>query len=149
MDPETIDWLNRFAGFPLSDHQRVALAYLRRRSRITNSDYRRLNHVEIGIATRDLRGLVQAGLLTQHGVFRGTYYDLAIPSGIPTDPPPMLSAEERVLAYVRQHGSITNADCQTLLGYGSDRAGRLLARLLRAGMLRREGTYRWSIYRLP
>lgn len=149
MDPATIAWLNRFAGLPLSDHQRVALAFLRRQDRITNPDYRRLNYVDMLTATRDLRGLVQAGLLVQHGIGRGTYYEGALLDDAAGEMPSVRTLDDQVIAYVREHGMITNAMCQRLLALDSDRSKRLLGRLTRSGTLRREGSRRWSSYRLP
>lgn len=52
MSPEAVAWLNQFAGRPLNGCQRMALAYLRHNERITNSDYRRLNHTEYVLQSR-------------------------------------------------------------------------------------------------
>lgn len=149
MGPRTIAWLNQFATDPLNDHQRVALAFLLHNVRIANSDYRRLNHVDMGTATRDLRGLVQTNLVRQIGSGRWTYYELAVERQLPTDEPPLPSSEERVLAFVREHGAIDNPRCRALLGLDIEQARRLLTRMVRGGTLRREGERRWVVYRLP
>ena len=47
MTSEAVTWLNQFSRLPLNDHQRLALVYLRHHNKITNSDYRRLNRVNI------------------------------------------------------------------------------------------------------
>ena len=125
-----------------------ALAYLRFNERMVNRDYRRLNHCDMLTAGRDLRGLVQTGLVHQRGVGRGTFYELAVPRGLPTDPGAVLSMEERVLAFVREYGSIDNTRCRAALGVDFQQAKRLLTRMVRDGLLRREGTGRWSTYRL-
>ena len=148
MDPATIAWLNRFAGLPLSDHQRIALAYLRRQDRITNPDYRRLNYVDMLTATPDLRGLVQAGLIVQHGIGRGTYYEGSMLRS-EDQRTTSLTLQDQVIAYVRSHGSIDNPACRKLLDIGTDRAKTLLGNMVRDGVLRREGVKRWTIYRLP
>ena len=144
MSPDTITWLNRFAALRLNDHQRVALACLRHNDQITNSDYRRLNTVDGWTATGDLRGLVQARLVEQHSTGGGAYYTLAVPGDI--EQPEPFTDQERVLAFVREHGSIDNARCRRLLGVDVEQARRLLTRLVRQGLLRREGERRWAIY---
>ena len=106
MGPEAIAWLNRFADRPLTDRQRLALVYLRYNEQLTNSDYQRLNHVDSVTASRDLRGLVQSGLVEQHSTRRWAYYTLAVEKEAgPTTPE--LTHEARVLAYVRERGGLT------------------------------------------
>jgi ATP-dependent DNA helicase RecG len=146
MDQETIAWLNQFANHPLNDHQLVALAYLRRNDNLSNSDYRRLNHVDTGTATKDLRGLVHSGLCVQHGSGRWTNYCLS-PSALLSNPV-VETDEERILAYVRERGAITNLETQTLLAIPPRRAKTILTGMRRRGLLRLEGTGRWSVYRL-
>jgi ATP-dependent DNA helicase RecG len=70
MSPEASAWLNQFADRPLNDQQRLALVYLRHNERMTNSDYQRLNHVDSVTANRELRRLVQAGLIEQNSTRR-------------------------------------------------------------------------------
>jgi len=148
MNPEAIAWLNRFSDQPLNDHQRVALAYLRSNPTITNSDYRRLNRVDSVVATRDLRGLVSAGLLLQRGTRGGADYVLDVPIESP-EAVPEETPEERVLAYARKHGAITNSLCQELLGVGRQRAYILLRRMAERGQLEATGQRRWRRYELP
>ncbi|MEA3310026.1 MAG: ATP-binding protein, partial [Chloroflexota bacterium] len=76
LDVETVAWLNQFAGYPLTDAQRMALAYLRANARMTNSDYRRLNNTSTVEATRELRDLVDLRLIEMHGTRRWAYYTL-------------------------------------------------------------------------
>jgi predicted HTH transcriptional regulator len=57
--------------------------------------------------------------------------------------------EEKILAYVREHGRINNAKCRELLGIDLHRASYLLKRLAAEGELKREGERRWAHYRLP
>ena len=54
--------------------------------------------------------------------------------------------EERVLAYVHQHGSINNKKCRELLGVDNRRASYLLTKMERYGLLAHEGEKRWSRY---
>lgn len=154
LDEETLAWLSRFASVPLNDRQRLALAYLRVNERITNTDYRRLHHgaVETVEATRELRGLVETSLVEMHSTRRWAYYTLseAMPRQVQLAFPEMVTDEEKVLAYVEQHGSINNAECRRLLNIEDyKKAGALLRKLRDVGKLRQVGTRRWARYELP
>jgi ATP-dependent DNA helicase RecG len=59
---------------------------------------------------------------------------------------PAMSDEERILAYVREHGSIKRADCQQLLGVDDIKAKYVLRKMKEAGLLRQEGTRRGARY---
>lgn len=148
MSPDAIAWLNQFANRPINDHQRLALVFLRANQQVTNSDYRRLNHVDPVIANRELRGLLAQGLIQQHGSKRWAYYTLAVPATIEA-PAADKTDEDKILTYVREHGSIGNAECRVLLGVEMLRAWYLLKRLSARGSLRRVGTKRWARYVLP
>ncbi len=78
---------------------------------------------------------------------------LATPHGDSHDAAPVPDGtrhpdEERIVDYVRTHGSINNTRCRDLLGVGMHRAWYLLRCLHRGGVLRQEGTGRWASYRL-
>jgi len=150
MNPEAIAWLNQFSDIALDDRQRLALVYLRQRRQITNSDYRRLNHVDSMTANQELRGLVQAGLIEQKGVGRWTTYTLNTSIEIPMEPKPKepLREKDKILEYVKRNGSINNMECQKLLNIDRKRAWYLLNKLLKSGQLSIEGKGRWSIYRI-
>lgn len=128
MSPEAISWLNRFSNLPLNDRQRLALVYLRLHDRVGNADYRRLNRVDAATAGAELRGLVEEGLAAQEGVGRWTTYTLKAPREIP-ELFQKQSEEEKILAFVLEHGSIRNAECQELLGVSSFRAYYLLKKM--------------------
>jgi hypothetical protein len=64
-----------------------------------------------------LRGLVQAGLIEQHGASRWTYYRLKVPRELPEQKVPQAD-EDKILAYVRKHGTINNTQCRELSGVG-------------------------------
>jgi len=59
---------------------------------------------------------------------------------------PAMSDEERILAYVKEHGSIKRADCQQLLGVDDIKAKHVLRKMKEAGLLRQEGTRRGARY---
>jgi ATP-dependent DNA helicase RecG len=148
MSPPAIAWLNQFAGLPLNDHQRLALVYLRHNEQMTNSDYQRLNHVDSVTANRELRGLVQAGLTKQHSTRRWAYYTLNLPAEEKVTPP-SLSNEEKILAYVREHGSIRRTECQQLLGITKNQVRYILQKMYRQGLLRLAGSRKGAKYVLP
>ena len=148
MTPEAIEWLNQFAHIQLDDRQRLVLVYLRQHKQITNSDYRRLNHVDAATAGQELRGLVQARLVEQEGVGRWTYYTLKV-SRKPVEQKVSQSDEDKVLAYVREHGSIDNAQSRELLEVEIKRAWYLLDKLCKLGALKPVGQGRWRRYTLP
>jgi len=56
--------------------------------------------------------------------------------------------EERILAYVREHGTINNVRCRQLLGAGMHRAWYLLNKMHTGGKLTQEKGKRWAQYRL-
>jgi len=145
MSPKAIEWLNQFAAHELNDQQRLALVYMRQEREMTNSDYRRLNRVDALDATRQLRSLVQTGLVHQHGTKRGTYYTMkTFPDA---SKGPILQAKEKsVLDYVRNHGSISNRECQRLLDLTKLRASRLLTAMNRKQLLSRRGQSRATRY---
>ena len=147
MNPEAIAWLNQFAHVSLNDRQRLALVYLRQHDQITNSDYQRLNRVNAMVAGQDLRGLVQTGLVAQRGASRWTSYTLQVSQELLLQKFLLLDAA-KILAYVREHGSITNTECRKLLQVDLQRASYLLKKLVAEGSLRREGERRWARYRL-
>lgn len=148
MSPEAIAWLNKFAHRPLNDHQRLALVYLRNNERITNSDYQRLNHVDSVTANRELRGLVQLELIELNSTRRWAYYTLKIPSEVKI-PQITQTEEEKILAYIKEKGSINNTECRVLLGVGSSRAWYLLKKMYAQDLLKRSGEKRWLRYYLP
>src|SRR5262245_13602281 len=113
LNPEAIAWLNQFAHRQLNDRQRLTLVYLRQHDQITNSDYRRLNRVDAVIAGQELRGLLQTGLIEQHGASRWTSYTLRVPHELPK-PSTLQVDKEKILAYVREHSSINNTECRRL-----------------------------------
>ncbi len=116
--------------------------------------YRRLHHgaVETVEATRELRGLVETGLVEMHGTRRWAYYTLseATPRRVQLALLEAMSDEEKILTYVREHGLITNAQCRALLGIDSrHRVTRLLGKLARTGQIEQVGTGKGTRYELP
>ena len=121
---------------------------------MTNSDYRRLNNVYDSLqATRELRGLVESGLLQMHGTRRWAYYTLeddeAKPRIAAAEPQVLLrNQEQAILNYLRSHDFITNEICREILGLGDNgkRATYLLGKLVTRGLIRLQGKKRWARY---
>ncbi|HEY3309047.1 MAG TPA: ATP-binding protein [Desulfuromonadaceae bacterium] len=149
MNTEAITWLNGFAEWPLNDRQRLALVYLRHNHQITNFDYQRLTHVDSVTASRELRGLVQTGLTSQHSSRRWTHYMLNVPTTDKVEVSLPLLPEDKVLDYVRWHGSITRKQCAELLDLKDIEARRLLHRMRGKGILMQIGYKKGSRYKLP
>jgi len=147
---EGLAWLNAVAAhLQLNERQKLALLYMRHNHRLTNSDYRRLHSgLDSREAGRELQGMVRSGAAVMRGARGGAFYALALPSDVPPVEVPT-SEEDRVVDFVRRHGSIRAGQCAELLGWASSqRAGRLLRRLASRGVLRAEGEKRGRRYRL-
>lgn len=149
MNSNAISWLNRFADKPLNDRQRLALVYLRHNQQITNFDYQRLAHVDSVTASRELRGLVQTGLTSQHSSRRWTHYMLNVSIVDKVEVTLPLLPEDKVLDYVRSHGSITRKQCAGLLDLKDIEARTLLHRMRDKGILMQIGYKKGSCYKLP
>jgi len=149
LNPEAVAWLNRFAEKPMNDRQWMALAYLRHNQGMTNNDYQRLNLVDSVTATRELRNLTDYGLVELHGSRRWAYYTLNVPVEAPPIQVALETDEEKILAYVREHGSIKRAECQALLNVTETQARYILKKMKDRLLLRLEGTGKPSRYLLP
>ncbi len=57
--------------------------------------------------------------------------------------------EEQVLSYVEQNGSINNSECREILSSDLHHASYLLKKLAEYGLLKSDGTGRWTRYYLP
>jgi len=62
----------------LNERQRRAIEYIQEHGKITNHEYQTLFEVSYDTAYRDLRGLLEKGLIERRGRGRGTHYVLAI-----------------------------------------------------------------------
>jgi ATP-dependent DNA helicase RecG len=148
MSPAAVTWLNQFAGEPLNDHQRLALVYLRNNPYMTNNDYRRINHVDSVAANRELRALAQARLIKQHSTRRWAHYTLNVPTE-PETVPMALTEEERILSFIREHGSIKRSKCEELLSVPEARVKYVLRKMLENKLVRMEGKKKGAKYVLP
>jgi len=142
---EAIEWLNQYACLPLNDRQRLALVYLQHRHQITNSEYQRLNCIDSVTATKELRSLVQCGLVEQRNTRRWAYYIFKIP--VRVEPVQMiLTPEEAILEYVKTHGYIKRAECQKLLNVNEIQSRYILQKMKNKGLLKLEGIRKGARY---
>jgi ATP-dependent DNA helicase RecG len=74
LSAEDVTWLGNFTNLELSEGEQRALVFVREVGAINNSAYRDLNRVETLIASGQLRGLRDLGLLEQRGKGAATYY---------------------------------------------------------------------------
>ena len=59
----------------LNERQIKAVMYVKQKGRITNKEYQRLTGISKPTATRELKNLVEVGILKQQGVTgKGTFY---------------------------------------------------------------------------
>ena len=67
----------------------------------------------------------------------------------PDTPDTQKTEEDLIVAYVKQHGSISNTECRQLLSVDRRRASYLLDKMYTADLLTRQGSHRWVRYALP
>jgi hypothetical protein len=81
---------------------------------------------------------------------RRTTCKLSFSRDLPSEqtPQPSPTPRDRILDYVRWHGSINNSEYRELLGVGLNRASYLLRRMVTEGKLVRDGARRGSRYHL-
>jgi len=159
MSPEMREWLAQFGQFELSEQQRLALAYLRLNGNMANRDFQRINSVDGPNATRELRGLVESGLLEMHGTRGGAYYTLR---EIPEPVVPLDLGEhprenrDAIVELVRRFQPASRSDVARAF-YGRDdlraselrAVGRLLQELAAEGRLTASGERRGRVYAVP
>jgi ATP-dependent DNA helicase RecG len=130
---------------------RSLLVHAARGERLTNSRARELLVVGADEARRALQRLRDLGLLTQHGMRGGAWYEL----GLSLQPPAGLRlARDELLGLVLADagdaatGPLTNARVRALTGFDRVDALALLEDLVREGRVRRVGERRGTRYEL-
>jgi predicted HTH transcriptional regulator len=104
------------------------------------------------VATRDLRGLVEAGAIAMHGTRRWAFYSLVDKANaLQTTTavlPEITSRQQAALEYLRQHGQITSADYVRLADEKITQrtAQNDLSKLEKMGLLRQIGSKRATYY---
>jgi ATP-dependent DNA helicase RecG len=115
-DKQTLVWLEQYKNIDLSDRQRFALAYLRHKEKLANSEYCRMNDCDSRIASRELNELVKDKIVLQHGTRRWTYYTISErDERIPAHKVKRKDRREDILTYIHQHQPVTRRQIQTSL----------------------------------
>jgi len=93
---------------------------------------------------RELKNIIESALIkNENGVIRREHLCFLTTTRLSTTKPDEKQAQiERILAYIKQHGSITNESCRRLLGISCRRASYLLNAMYQQGLLERKGTGR-------
>jgi len=115
-DKQTLAWLEQYKNLDLSDRQRFAIAYLRHKERLTNSEYCRMNDCDSRIASRELNELARDRIVLRHGTRRWTYYTiLEREERLAPHKAKRKDRREDILAYLRQHQPVTRRQIQSSL----------------------------------
>jgi len=133
----------------------LVLAHLKRRLELDRSTAGALLQRSDREASEILSSMVREGFLEKRGVKKGAIYHLATKVaeklGLPSKKELIeaIRHEEMVLRYVREKGSIGNAECRELCGLALKQASYLLSRMAKSGKLMPVGEKRWRRYVLP
>lgn len=138
-------WAEYVHNLPLNNRQRrILVAY--RGSRFASADYQHLNQVDRDTAYRELRELVEMGLISSpSGRGRKARYEVAVEKPLPESERER-TARQMLSRVMRTAGSIKNADYRTCFKVNRQQAKRELAELVQAGVLRLEGERRGAYY---
>lgn len=129
--------------------QQRALAYVRRHGAISNREYRTLNGVQNKTAAAELTALAAQQLLMKSGQGAATVYRLPPTAATVTALPPDLNLRQRqAVAYVQDHGQISNRVYRALTQVGNKAAASDLQELVAKGILIQSGKGPATVYRL-
>lgn len=140
-DPE---WVRHVRSLPISHRQRrILVAYPG--GTFANADYQSLNDVDRDSAYRELKELIDLGLVIARGRGRGARY--AVQPGQMARREAQLTPEHVLAHRMAQQGSIQNADYRDAFGVDRRSALVALSALLDSGVLVRVGERRGTRYR--
>lgn len=134
----------------LNERQQRALDYVQQHGKITNREYRLLNGVQNKTAAEELKALVARELLTKAGQGPTVTYH----SPQPAAPAPILTSatltarQQQAIAYLQQHGQISNRTYRALTGVANKAAASDLRALVEKGLLTQAGNGPATVYRL-
>ncbi len=143
--PETLHWLAQFKALELNGNQKRILVYAKEHGgAFTSREYQKLVGVDIYAASRDIKDLINRGLvkLRRKG---GRVYELisAAAVGTTAEKPSEYAALEPVL---KAQGYVKNEDIRRVMGVSVKQATRLAARLVATGWLRAVGSFKSRRY---
>jgi len=117
---------------------------------MANPEYCRLNNVDSVTATKDLKGLVDSGLVEMRGTRRWAYYHLAVKPEKSSKlfDGDLTPRQKVVLEYIKEHGSITTAEyVQISEGKIAERTARKDLQVLEnMGIIQQKGQKRGAYY---
>lgn len=121
----------------LSDRQRFALAYIRHKERLTNSEYCRMNDCDSRIASRELNELAVKKIIRQHGSRRWTYYtvleaekaELSVPSK-------RKDRRQEILSVIEKRQPVSRKQIQEYIQMSAPTVLYWLRRLLKEGKIK-------------
>jgi ATP-dependent DNA helicase RecG len=117
-----------------------------REGTVTNSGVRALLNVDSVRARAILQGLVQEGVLIQHGQRGGAEYQIAPSVGIPARIRHTDDELDRIVLELARRGSVTNAMVRQATGLDRAQALVVLRRLVERGALVQKGERRGTRY---
>jgi ATP-dependent DNA helicase RecG len=86
LDQDALDWLGTLDGRPLTRAQMTALVLMRNGNQLTNNSFRSATGVQDSRAAyKELKELVDRGIIDQFGTRGSTYYDLATETSVDDD----------------------------------------------------------------
>ena len=141
-DPE---WVRHVRALPVSSRQRrILIAYPA--TTFASADYQALNEVDRDVAYREVKELIDLGLISPEGrKGRGARYRV-VGSG-QTSKAPRPTSRQALGVRMAEQGHVKNADYRDIMGGGRVEATRALRDLCDAGVLVREGERRGARYR--
>ena len=137
------DWVRHVQSLPIGQRQRrILVAYPR--GSFTNGDYQALNEVGRDAAYREVKEMVDLGLVSApEGRGRGARYKIL---GLSQKDQPALTPYQSIAARMDQKGHIQNADYREIFAVERRHAGLALGQLVETEVLVRSGTRRGTRY---
>jgi len=145
-DQGTLSWLASIGGDSLTDSQRVGLALLRNGQELSNEVFRKFNALDSRQATRELKALVDRGLIESRSSGRWTTYHLptgpdrvaqrTLPWGQGNEVTPE-KGPEAVVRLLERRGTLSRAELAGLLSAPDSTVRYWLRKLIAAGRVRR------------
>lgn len=138
--PDT-EWVRYVQSLPISQRQRRVLAAYPQGLAFTSADYQTVNEVNRDLAYRELKEMVDMGLVSGPGTKgRGARYQVLSPLT------PKLTPHQVLKMRMAKQGYIQNADYREIFNVNRTDATQQLAELWRQGVLDREGERRGARY---
>lgn len=132
---ETLRWLGGFSAYALSEQQRFALAYLRHFRTLTNREFQIVSRLDSRQAGREIKEMVQLGLVEQRGSRGGTHYVLTEVTGAAVAGEVRMNADARlVLAALARHGELSTSRLVAATGLPRRRVNGAVRTLVAQGV---------------